>query len=492
MRQEMQSPTHDLRWRWLAALLTGAAVFNALAYTAKFANPVIASDYWYFLDAFVREVRGGTLDILDFFVKRGGSDHAQPLKKLVLLANVQLADLDLAFDALVGFGFAFACVAVLERLLRDDLPARRADAFYAFSAAALAASLLTLNAGMIFNYSLIALEFSTYLVVVMTFLAAWRAMNEGAWWSYIASLVLLSLVADDTALLTTAAVALCCVLFAAKAGRWRAPMLAAGAAIGLHLLYLLTFAELIPQRGSMPQLPATAGSNPIALLFAQDQWLALFTIPLASSLAHLDQLKYWVPNHIVAATWSLAGLTTVLHALFWYRALRGRMDRSTFVATAMMLLLYAYVAGIIYVRVSVQGAGYLNSPRYVFFYLLSNVALVLMSAAEYRRPMHDDGRGKMIAMFVVGLVLVLQVPLSAYSWWQGRYLVKYQQTMVQQVLHLDAVPENASVACVPILLVCNYPPQRRVETVHYLEQQHLNVFSEQFRRDHAALARPQP
>ena len=488
MRQEMQSPHHDLRWRWLAALLTGAAVFNALAYTAKFANPVLASDYWYFLDAFVREVRGGTLDMLDFFVKRGGSDHAQPFKKLVLLANVQLADLDLAFDALVGFGFAFACLAVLERLLRDGLPERRADAFYAFSAAALAASLLTLNAGMVFDYSLIALEFSTYLVVVVTFFTAWRAMSEGAWWSYMASLVLLSLIADDTALLATGAVVSCCALVAIKSGRWRAPMLAAGAAIGMHALYLMTFAELIPQRGSMPQF--AGGSNPIALVLAQDQWLALFTIPLASSLAHLDQLQHWVPNHIVAATWLLAGLAVVMHALFWFRALRGRMDRSTFVAAALMLLLYAYVAGIVYVRVPMFGAGYLNSPRYVFFYLLSNVALVLMAAAEYRRPMHDDGRGRMIAVLVIGLVLILQVPLSVYSWWQGRYLVKYQQTMAQQMLHLDAVPESANATCVPILVVCNYPPQRRVETVHYLQQQHLNVFSEQFRREHAALMTP--
>src|SRR5678816_2211124 len=93
----------DRHWRTLAALLTGVAVFNTFAYMVRFSNPVVTCDYWYFVDAFVRKVGGGSFGALDFFVKRVGPDHAQPLKKIVLLLNVKLVDLDLVFDAAAGF-----------------------------------------------------------------------------------------------------------------------------------------------------------------------------------------------------------------------------------------------------------------------------------------------------------------------------------------------------------------------------------------------------
>lgn len=479
------APANDRLWRWMATLLIAVAVFNAMFYVARFANPVLSSDYWYFLDAFVREVRGGTLDALDFFVKRGGGlDHAQPLKKLVLLANVQLADLDLAFDAMVGFGFALVCLVMLHRLLSKGLPEQRADAFHAFSTGALAASLLTLNAGMMFDNSLVALEFGTYIAILLAVFAAWRTLEGGSWASYIISLVLLSVVADDTALLATAVIVLCSVFFAIKRRHWRRALMVAGAALLAHAVYLHTLGLLLPQRGSVQAMYGITGSSRIALLLAQDQWLAFFTVPLASSLAHLDQLKFWSPRHLVAATWLLAGVGAIFQGLFWYRALRGRLDQTVFVAIALMLVLYAYVAGILYGRVPIQGAIYLNQPRYVFFYLLSNVALVLMAAAEYRQPSDSRGRGKRVAMIVVVSLLVLQLPLSVYTWKQGKYVVHYQSTMEQQLLQLPAVPAAATPTCVPILVVCQYTPARRIEAIRYLQQQRLNVFSENFRRRH--------
>lgn len=480
MNEESASLGSDGQWRVLAALLTGAAVFNAFAYMVRFANPFMTCDYWYFVDAFVRKAASGSLGALDFFVKRIGPDHAQPLKKLILLLNVHIADLDLAFDALIGFGFAVACVALLERLLRKDLPGHHRDWFYALSAAALAASLLTLNAGIVFGYSLVLLEFSVYLVVIVAFITAWRAMASGSWMPYIASIIVLNLIADDSALLATGALVVASAFLAVQQRRMT-PLLAGVLAIAIHLSYVLGLEPHLPRHGSMPAL--AAGSTSISMLLSQQQWLALFTVPLASTLMHLSPLQYWTPAHVIAATWALSMLAALMHALFWYRAFRGQLNQTSFVAIGLMLLMYAYVAGIVYARVPVYGAGYLNSPRYCLFYLLSNVALVLMATVEYRRPLHRFGR--MIAVPVVGLLLMVQLPLAIYSWALGPAVLKYQHTMGQQVLKLETLPEDASPAALPLLQACNAPPS--METVRYMQQHHLNVFSEKFRRRHAAL-----
>lgn len=477
MNDESPASRSDRHWRTLAALLTGVVVFNTFAYMVRFSNPVITCDYWYFVDAFVRKVDGGSLGALDFFVKRVGPDHAQPLKKLVLLLNVKFADLDLAFDAVIGFFFAAASVAFLEGLIRRDLPDRRRDLFYAISSAALAASVLTLNAGVVFGYSLVLLEFSVYLAAIISFATAWRAMAGGSWWPYLVSIIVLNLIADDSAALTTGAIFASCLILALKQRRLQ-PMMVATLAIAVQLLFLLAFQPHMPTHGSVPGMPP--GSNPVSMLLSQPQWLGLLTIPLASTLAQLNQIQYWAPNHVIAATWALATVAAFMHAAFWYRATRGPLNQTGFVAIALMLLMYAYVAGIWYARVPMYGTAYLNSPRYCFFYLLSNIALVLMATVEYRRPMHRSGPAA--AVVAVGLLLAVQFPLSVYTWSTGPGVSKFQRAMGRQVLQLNALPAGASPSQLPLLSACNAPPS--IDTVRFMQSHQLNVFSEGFRQRH--------
>lgn len=74
------------------------------------------SDAWYFLDVFLRKAIDNNLSFADFFIKRAGADHAQPLFKVVLLFEWRFFDLDFKIEALIGLAAAVGCGLVLHRL----------------------------------------------------------------------------------------------------------------------------------------------------------------------------------------------------------------------------------------------------------------------------------------------------------------------------------------------------------------------------------------
>ena len=87
---------------------------NVLYFLSQASSPMIRDDAWYFLDSLILKWRQDGFDFLDFFIKRGISDHAQPANKLILFLSYKFAQLDFRIEALVGvFGlvsFIFICI----------------------------------------------------------------------------------------------------------------------------------------------------------------------------------------------------------------------------------------------------------------------------------------------------------------------------------------------------------------------------------------------
>src|SRR5690348_11593296 len=94
-------------WLWgmgptkLALMIYAVAFVNVLIFVLLAGDPLLTADSWYFLDVFVRHAYDGQLGIDDFFVQRAGLDHAQPLRKLILLMELKWFRLSLLPEAVI-------------------------------------------------------------------------------------------------------------------------------------------------------------------------------------------------------------------------------------------------------------------------------------------------------------------------------------------------------------------------------------------------------
>src|SRR5690606_22792164 len=121
--------------------------------------------------------------------------------------------------------------------------------------------------------------------------------------------------------------------------------------------------------------------------------------------------EHWLPvRHLLAV------MLLVAHAGFWWAALRLRPGAAWFAAVALMLLYYAHVAGLLLGRVFLRGTVVLGQPRYISFYQLGIIALLLMAiaalsgarAAPAAAPATATaGRGRWPRRLAVGLALAL-------------------------------------------------------------------------------------
>src|SRR5690606_7042083 len=87
-------------WAMVALLVANAAVYvRAVAWS------LIASDNWNHVHPLLRDLAAGSLGPANFFVQRAGVDHAQPLMKLLMVANARWFGLDFMLEGLLGIGF---------------------------------------------------------------------------------------------------------------------------------------------------------------------------------------------------------------------------------------------------------------------------------------------------------------------------------------------------------------------------------------------------
>lgn len=462
-------------WMLMAWVVVAAAFANVAAYIAYAGNPLVASDAWYFIDAFLQRAVETGVGFEDYFVKRDAFDHAQPLAKLLLLVNARWWGLDFVFEALVGLAFALATFAVFHLAMRDARRERveQPESLRALGLAAFAACLVTLNCGMVFDWSLVTLGYLPYFLLAAGALAAWRAVVDGHLLAFTVISLVVAFGFDKVGLIINAALAASAVLAGAKCGRLQRGLSVLLVAVAGEVAYA-TFSHAFLVR--MPTADGGVATHLQALWHARAQLPELFRVVLGSSLAHYNPLSHYAQERAIPLQWVLASVVACAHAWFWWRALRGGWNALVLLGVALMLVLYGFVAGIVYARITTYGVGYLNEPRYMVFYLLGNVALIAMLLGQ---PLQDAGKAvKGLAHGLLAAVLLLQVPLSRYTWHEAHYLGNYYQTMAWQMLALGGgkVPDS----CVPMLTVCTMPPARRERAIRFLAAHRLNVFSPAF------------
>lgn len=464
-----------------------AIILNALVYTWFYTNPLVSSDAWYFLDVFVRKVVGGDLSIADFFVKRPGIDHAQPLNKLLLYFNVQIAGMDFLYEALAYLAFAIAALATIIHVVRIELPETYTRTSVRLCLLAIAALFFSLSSTELYTWSLVTMYYSQHLFAVLLAWFSWRCAQTGQWKALVALGLVVGISLDDSALILFGACIGALFFLGLRTGKYRAVLATSGwlvvSLVASRVLYAVvsmdTPAAAGPGLGDRLQILGSMSSD-------FHRWLL---IPSTASVVSQNQMVYFLPESWRQWSLAIALVMLALQAWFWLAIWRARASGIVFLAVSLMLLAYGYWAGIIYGRVPTYGTDYLLQGRYVLFYVLVPVALLLLaierlgSASDENRTPYRTRNALLLSAPL--FAILIQVPLSINSWNNAKYLEQYYQGMANQMFALARTPETVPPHCGPLLAVCGYPPQRRAELFQILRQHRLNLFSREFDQRHS-------
>lgn len=479
--------TPRVRTQRLPAVVAGFGIvmvfLNAMAFTATTANPLVSSDAWYFVETFVQKALDGTVSIGDLFAKRDGFDHAQPLNKLFLMFNARYLGLDYTYEALTGVVFGLLGFLLMWRAAVMDWRGIHRNTAYFSLLVALAAVYVSLNSSSVFTWTLVAFGYVTNFFILLTALAAWHAFSSGSVKWFLPASLVCAIVADDSGYLFAIAVSITAFWFGLRTGRTRVAVKLVAVAAVVSTLYFLWYAWLDGTPAERSLGFSQTAHQLIGIVEGPDSWRLL--IPFSSSVAYAMPLSHAFPEKWQAVQIALGVIMLGLHLWFWYRASRNQPSAAGFMAVNLMLLFYAYFAGILYGRVASMGTAYFNEPRYVALYQLSVVALLLMAitgaAQRSAQARYFSSWGSVIAAV---LLIAVQIPLSRFSWGEAQYNRQYWRDMALQMGELSRNPNLPASSCVANLVVCQWPLERRVHSMELLRSYRLNIFSPDFQQRH--------
>lgn len=472
---------------WMLAL---AMLVNAFAFAGRMANPLVYSDNWTFIDTFLRVALEEGAGFGDFLVKRAGVDHAQPLNKLLMLANARWFGLDFRLESWFGLACAAGGWLLLCAIVLRDRRQAATHAMGPCAAALLLAAIVAVQVSPatadVYVYPMVTMAHAFYLLCFATLAAAWLAYRDRTAWPMLLAAAAAGIVGDDSAVLLVAAVAPALLFAGAREGRMRD---------AIRVVVLMALVLLVCRGIYMAFGEIRGTTNPdfnvglaerVTGLAAQwrDAWQWLVT-PLTMGLVPAATLRTAFGDGWEAARIALAVLVAIAHGWFWWRALRLRPGATWFVAVALMLLFYAMVAGILYGRVFVRGAEFLEQGRYAVFYQLGIVALLLMALAPGALR---SVRGAAVAACVALLLLAAQAALAVHAW---ERLPGYRAAYVVMARDMAAVardPRTPPDPCAVGIDICVRPEATRIALMAMLVEHRLNLFSPRFRASHPDLA----
>lgn len=467
---------------WLPWFVFTVLLMNVFAFILLASNPVLVQDGWYFLKAFVIKAVDGHLVLQDFFAKRGAFDHAQPLRRVILYVTLERFNLDMRVQAVVGLAAAAGCLLITRSMMgwNEELP--RGVRAWLWMGCCLV--ILSLNSRAVWGWPLMAGGYVSYLLLFALIALLWRALARGGASVpvFVVAALVYDLASDDKAILATIA-----LLAALGWLAWRAPALRrAASTTGVWLVAALLVARIAYIYLTPAYPPATAAPlsdklHHLAALFLQGGWWSWVLVPLGASLGNMETMSGIVGQRaqelqIVFGLGLLAG-----QVWFWVRAFRNRANAPTFAAIVLMLLFYAFCAGVVYARVTTFGNGYLHQPRYVFFYSMSLVALLLMMAGAMRKA-PSPPRSSYALPLVILVLAGWQYRLADSSWGAMPYMSASFQRMATQIAAMAENPDVTPEHCAPELPPCQFTPEQRVQLIGFLKTHRLNVFSKAFQR----------
>lgn len=472
--------------RWAAALVALGAAVNAYSYSLTAAIPLIQSDAWFFLDGFLGRFLEYGFSFSDLFRQANPGDTNLPLQKLFLFFHTRFFGMDFRLEGLLATAAAIVSVVYFATLAaRRPLPSWRAREWLML--ATLALVYLSINSTNIYTWPLAGSWFIPVLIasLYMGFVA--RGGRTPV--ALVLATFGLGLMLDEVAYPAYAAllVATLATSRGQGAGELKRVVLFGLAGLLLARLVYWGFNRDVVVQG------AAAGRSLAPLLDAQ-AWKAA-AIPLSESVVaaqNLPELFGESGAAVGVALWVALALT---HVWFWWRvfdrdsATTAQDRRLTRFAAGLMLLFYGLVAGIVMQRVPTFGFDYLHQPRYVLFYQLNLVALVLMAYRQTARRQELAPAIRIGAPVAIALLVALQWQLSVLAWKHVKYLSVYTEGVAQSMGELQMDPAS-KMKCADIMTVCAFAPSKRAELLDRLLRYEMNIFSRDFQGFHRLKAYP--
>ncbi len=471
-------------WMYRMFLLMAAAcVGNAVLYSMAAATPLIQADGWYFLESFLPKYFDGTLSLADLFIKRGPTDHSQPLQKLVLLFHTHFFNMDFRVEGLIGvlFGVAWCCAVSREISILKDASVSR-EVLCGLSIVLVFSVGLSLNSTNIFTWPLVTLGYIALLVSTLYFQLFMYAWCKPRPLTVFISSLLLGLVIDTQAIVVMIAMVL--ALLPMSPVNWRSARRQVAAAVAALLLARLVLWALT---SGSTLATSEESSRSVLTLLTEPGILKGLLIPLSDSLVHIEHLARKFPQSYEPLSIYVGLAVAAMHIWFWIRAFLAwrnfHYQRTVAMAVFLMLLAYGLTAAIIIGRVPMFDWNYLHQPRYVLTYQVSLVAIALMFAdtllrANFRSLVSFAEPGVLMALVLT--LLTVQIAVSREAWKVPHYLTAYWQNAALDMQRVGNAPFADPGKCPDIMYVCEYPAERREHLMGMLMQRQLNVFSPAF------------
>ncbi len=461
-------------------LVFASCVWNAFAYQYAVVAPMVTADNWLFLDTFLRQALEDRLGLGDFLVKRAGLDHAQPLNKLLMLLNYRVFGLDLRIEGMVGLVFAVAGLLVIYCMVLADT-ARDERTWHVYGLlAAIAAIQLSLNSSAIYSFSLVTLGFIPFFFAFATIWAAWRASRHRRWGGLFLAMLVYGVIGDTSAILLAIALVIALIYEGWRGGRTASSLRLALVVVLAVICARLFYAGFGEVRGAtLAEFNVPTGERVAGLLGQWRDWWKFVVVPAASGLAYAAPLQTLVGPHWRIAQVLLGTIVLSAHGWFWWRSTRAPAGAAWFLAIVLMLLFYAYLGGLLMSRVFVRGAEYLDQPRYVSFYQVGIVALLVMACA----PGVRRRSGAWLRGGIAAAIVLLQLPLSWSAAQEVVHIRRYYLTYAEQLREISRAPESPPEDCLPTLTLCPAPFELRVRVLRMARDHRVNVYSQWF-HDH--------
>jgi len=479
--------------RVLAWFVAALAMLNALCFVLRVSSPVIQRDAWYFFDVFLRKAIDGSLGLGDFFVKRAGVDHAQPLFKLEMLFEWRYFGLDFMVGAVVGVIAAAASVAILYRIVVAEPRRDGSDIPRCLGWAAMCAVLFSLNGNAgTWTWPLVALENITTLIILVFIVVVWHALKSQRYLMLAMVTLLLGISSDDSALIAVAAVVFAVLMWQiCDSAQRRLSTWKVLAVIGVCMVCVRIGYAYAPIVGLTR---ATSISFDMGLLLARfqgDGWWRLAVLPLVLPVSYQSPFPSTHPDTWMIWQAIMGALLLVAHLLFWRKAFRIKYNLSIFVAVCLMLLFYGWVAGILVGRVANLGTDFVNQPRYILLYAGHLIALLLMWAEStqwaFQRPKWRHVTDIWVPAGGCLILLAVQIPLSIDAWHIRKAQWAYDANMANQIDQLVTDPAHVAYCLPEQRRICNLPLEERQKLIQMLSANRLNIFSPQVQQRHPYL-----
>lgn len=471
--------------RMLFLALVAVVCGNAILFSLAAATPLIQADGWYFLEHFLPRYFDGSLTFADMFMQRGGTDHSQPLQKLVLLFHTRYFDMDFRVEGVIGVLFGVLWCLAVAREMRSERSLSLARNLGSYAGILLVFALgLSLNSTNIFTWPLVTLGYLALLLSTLYFSFAMTSWGRRRSLVVLLVTMSLSLCIDSQAIVVVIAMSLALAPLRTQSRRdsWRQLLAAlSGLLLARGLLWWLA-----RQSGGF-EAPVGARGRPVLTVLSEPGALQGLLAPFSDSLVHLEHLVKYFPTTYSKMMLVCAVVVASLHIWFWIRAFlawrNDRYSRTVAMAVFLMLLTYGMTAAIIIGRVPMFDWNYLHQPRYVLTYQVSLVAIAMMlqvTIREARIPSLWHAIEPSAIVLVIGALMTSQVKLAREAWILPHYLTSYWQNAAMSMQSLANNPRADASECPDIMSVCEYSPERREQLMTTLTQRQLNIFSPRF------------